>query len=186
MTSMMIMLGLLCSILLVAASTTASTTVINSPESYSEHGSSVSISVSIMDGPKRGTVGKAADYGISTDEIYLCISLVNKRISWEQMTHCTKRDDPISFTVETKKWQISFPNGVYRLRSYLSTSDAQGKHSRGGHGVKEGYVQGSEHIVWFVVEKGTTQHGLKKTSAGIRKYRLCTILTRLHSWRKLV
>jgi hypothetical protein len=180
---MMTMLGLLCSILLVAASTTASTTVINSPESYSEHGSDVSISVSIMDGPKRGTVGKA-DYGISTDEIYLCFSLVNKRISWEQVTHCTKRDDPISFTVETKKWEMEFPNGVYRLRSYLSTSDAQGKHSRGGHGVTEGYVQGSEHIVWFIVEKGKTQHGLKKIKRGDSEVSSLHILTRLNSLQK--
>lgn len=109
-------------------------TSIASPQHFMSQTTSISISILVHAPPPPST----------SAPLNLCISLVNKRISWEQMTHCTPSSS-LETTVE------SLPAGVYRLRSYLSTTGVEGKHWRGGHGRKEGYVEGSEDVVWFVV-----------------------------------
>ena len=79
---------------------------------------------------------------------HLCWSLVNKRVSWEQTTLCSARGDlSLSTTIQ------ELPPGVYRLRSYLSTTSHDGRHWRGGHDLAEGLVVGSDAEVLFTVDK---------------------------------
>jgi len=54
---------------------------------------------------------------------------------------------------------MDLPRGVYRLRSYLSSTGAEGQHERGGHGGKEGMMEGTDEDVFFLVDEGGWREG---------------------------